>query len=289
VATEGEAPVAPPAAPGPKHGRAGRNLPVAVGVSLLLGALIVVPLATDRKWFVAVLVAAVVVGLVELRGALATAGLHVPVPPLLAGGAAMPLAAHADGAEALVVTLFLTCSGIYLWRLADGPDGYLADVSAGVLAAVYVPFCAGFCALLVEPSDGARRVLAFIVVVVCSDVGGYFAGVLAGRHPMAPVVSPKKSWEGLAGSVLLCVVAGMVMLPLLFDDGAVWEGALFGLACVASATVGDLGESMVKRDLGIKDMGNLLPAHGGLMDRLDSLLPTAPLSWLLLVWFVPVP
>jgi phosphatidate cytidylyltransferase len=106
---------------------------------------------------------------------------------------------------------------------------------------------------------------------------------------MAPTVSPKKSWEGLAGSALACVVCGAVLFETLFARGHWWQGALFGLATVASATVGDLGESMIKRDLGIKDMGTLLPGHGGLMDRLDSLLPTAPVAWLLLAAFIPVP
>jgi phosphatidate cytidylyltransferase len=142
--------------------------------------------------------------------------------------------------------------------------------------------------MMTAPADGPRRVTAFIATVVCSDTGGYVAGVLFGKHPMAPSVSPKKSWEGFAGSVLACTLAGAVFLTTLFD-GTWWQGVLFGLAVVCSATLGDLGESMIKRDIGIKDMGHLLPGHGGLMDRLDSLLPTAPVAWLLLIAFVAVP
>ncbi|MDX6226550.1 MAG: phosphatidate cytidylyltransferase [Frankiales bacterium] len=285
-----EAPAATPAEPSPApaagHGRAGRDLPVAIAVGLGLGALVLLTLFFARPWFQLIIVLAVGIGLVELRDALGTVRIRPPLVPLLAGAVAMPVAAYADGAEALVVALLLTVSAIVAWRLVEGPVGYLPDVAAGVLAAVYVPFCAGFCALLVAPSDGARRVIIFIAAVVCSDVGGYAAGVLWGRHRLAPLVSPKKSWEGLAGSAVTCMVAGGIMLPTMLG-GAVWQGVVYGLAVVASATVGDLGESMVKRDLGIKDMGRLLPGHGGLMDRLDSLLPTAPVAWLLLVWFVP--
>jgi phosphatidate cytidylyltransferase len=121
---------------------------------------------------------------------------------------------------------------------------------------------------------------------VLSDVGGYVAGVLFGRHPMAPTVSPKKSWEGFAGSALFTAGGGALLVTLLVD-GQVWEGVLIGLAVMTAATLGDLGESMIKRDLGIKDMGSLLPGHGGMMDRLDSLLLTAPVTYLLLSWLVP--
>jgi phosphatidate cytidylyltransferase len=159
-------------------------------------------------------------------------------------------------------------------------------VTAGALIAVYVPFLAGFCVLLAVPGDGALRVAAFIATVVCSDTGGYLAGVLFGRHPMAPTVSPKKSWEGFGGSMLACAIGGVCFL--VFGFGAHWwQGVLFGVAIAFAATLGDLAESMIKRDLAIKDMGTLLPGHGGLMDRLDSLLLAAPVSYLLLTAFAP--
>lgn len=280
-----DAPLAEPELPPAEHGKAGRNLPVATAVGLALGALLIVTLFLARSWFPAVVVLAAAIAVTELRDALLTRAIKPPLVPLLAGAAAMPLAAYADGAEALVVALLLTVSGLVAWRLVDGPDGYLQDVAAGLLVAVYVPFCAGFVALMVASEDGGRRVLVFIATVVCSDVGGYVAGVLFGKHPMAPTVSPKKSWEGFAGSALACAVGGALLLRLSFD-AAIWQGLVFGLAVALSATIGDLGESVVKRDLGIKDMGRLLPGHGGLMDRLDSLLPTAPVAWLLLAAFL---
>jgi phosphatidate cytidylyltransferase len=175
---------------------------------------------------------------------------------------------------------------VLLWRLADGPENYFPDAASGVLVALYVPMLAGFAVLLLVPADGATRVIAFIATVVASDVGGYAVGVLAGKHPMAPSISPKKSWEGMAGSVGTCMVVGSAFLVA--GLGAPWWGGLvFGAALAVTATIGDLGESLIKRDLGIKDMGALLPGHGGLMDRLDSLLPCAAVSWLLLTLLVP--
>lgn len=278
---------APAPAAGRAPGRAGRNLPVAIAVGLALGALITVPLFSPYKWaFIGVVLAAMVVGTREVVVALRSLGAQPPLVALLLGGAAMVLLAYREGAEALFVAFVLTVLSCLVLRLADPAEGFLRDLAAGTFVAAYVPFLISFAALLTVPADGPRRVTAFIATVVCSDVGGYAAGVLFGRHPMAPTVSPKKSWEGLAGSVLLGGAAGAAFFLTLFDADPV-RGAVFGLAVVATATLGDLGESMVKRDIGIKDMGALLPGHGGLMDRLDSLLPTAPVAFLLLSLFVP--
>jgi phosphatidate cytidylyltransferase len=153
---------------------------------------------------------------------------------------------------------------------------------------VYVPFLASFAVLMLEPADGPRRVTAFVIVTMCSDIGGYLVGVIFGRHPMAPSISPKKSWEGFVGSVLFCAAGGAAAVHYLLED-AYWKGVVLGLAAVVSATVGDLSESMIKRDLGIKDMGTLLPGHGGIMDRLDSLLLTAPVAWAVLTLLVEAP
>jgi len=273
----------------PPAGRAGRNLPAAIGVGVSLGALVIGTLYSPARWtFVVVMVLAAVMGTYEVVRAVRTLGAQPPLPPLLAGSLALPVIGYAYGAEELFLALALTVVGLLLWRLGGPASGLLRDVTSGVFVASYVPFLVGFAAMMTAPGDGPRRVTAFIATVVCSDTGGYVAGVLFGKHPMAPSVSPKKSWEGFAGSVLACTVAGAIFLTTLFD-GTWWQGVLFGLAVVCSATLGDLGESMVKRDIGIKDMGHLLPGHGGLMDRLDSLLPTAPVAWLLLTAFVAIP
>jgi phosphatidate cytidylyltransferase len=275
-----EAPVAP------KAGRAGRNLGAAIGVGLGLGAVIVASLLIWRPAFLAVLGAAVLVGVVELTRALRAGGFHAPLAPLLVGAVAIEALAWSRGPTGLVTGFLATALAVVLWRLADGPAGYLRDASAGVLVALYVPLLAGFAVLLLVPEDGVARIFAFIATVVCSDVGGYAAGVLFGKHPMAPSISPKKSWEGMAGSVLACM--GMATLIItLWLDGPWWAGVVFGAALAVSATLGDLAESLIKRDLGIKDMGNLLPGHGGLMDRLDSLLPSAAVAYLLLALLVP--
>ena len=277
-------------APGKRlPGRAGRDLPAAIGVGLGLGLLITVPLFSPYRWlFVGVVVAAVGIGTYEVVQALRTLGARPPHVPLLVGGAAMVVGAYRGGPELLLLALLLTVLACLLWRLALSARGYLRDASCAAFAAVYVPFLAGFAALLAVPPDGPRRVTAFIAVVICSDVGGYAAGVLFGRHPMAPSVSPRKSWEGFAGSLLAGAVGGALLLVALFDASPL-GGAVFGAALVGTATLGDLGESMIKRDIGVKDMGDLLPGHGGLMDRLDSLLPSAPVAWLLLTALAPLP
>ncbi|MDQ1738651.1 MAG: phosphatidate cytidylyltransferase [Pseudonocardiales bacterium] len=276
----------PPVAPPPRKSRAGRNLPAAIGVGVGLAGLIIGTLALYRPSFVILLSIAVAIGMYEMVTAIGTVEARPPLVPLLAGVLAMETAAWFHGPDGLVGALLLTVLGLTVWRLADGATGYLRDVAAGNLVALYIPFLAGFATLMAHADDGAARIILFILAVVCSDTGGYAVGVLIGKHPMAPTVSPKKSWEGFAGSLLAGGIAGLLMMVFCFHQQW-WQGALFGVAIVVTATLGDLGESMIKRDLGIKDMGTLLPGHGGVMDRLDSLLPCAPVAYLLLAAFLP--
>lgn len=273
------------AAAAPKTPKAGRNLPAATAVGIGLAGAVVASLAFRREAFLALVLIAVTYAIIELRQAFRAAQIQLPVAPLIVGGIAMNIGAWERGEDGLVIGLLLTCVGVALWRIGDGAKGYGRDVGAGLFVALYVPFLAGFAVLLAYPSDGAGRIIAFVLTVVCSDVGGYAVGVLFGRHPMAPMVSPKKSWEGFAGSTTACVIAGSLLFALLFHEPW-WQGALYGLAIVVTATLGDLGESMLKRGIGIKDMGTLLPGHGGLMDRLDSLLPSAAVSYLLFSAFI---
>jgi phosphatidate cytidylyltransferase len=282
----GDAPGAGPTGPPRKPPRAGRNLPAAIAVGVGLGALVVVSLLTRKELTLGIIGIAVVVGVWELRRALARVRIRVPLVPSAVGGVSMLGSAYVRGGEALVVTLGLTCFGILLWRIADGVLDAARDIAGGLFTAVYPSFLAGFAILLLAADDGAARLFVFILVTVLSDVGGYAAGVLLGRHPMAPTVSPKKSWEGFAGSVLACVVGGAIAVPYALD-GPWWGGAVLGACAAVAATVGDLTESTIKRDLGIKDMSAILPGHGGIMDRLDSLLLVAPVAWALLTVFVP--
>ncbi|MFC7547656.1 phosphatidate cytidylyltransferase [Plantactinospora sp. GCM10030261] len=266
--------------------RAGRNLPAAIGVGLALGAAILLSLFLWRPAFLGVIAVAVAVGIWELVRAVSASGARPPLVPLLAGGLLMVGLAWFSGPDALSLGLLVTVLATLVWRLGDGPAGYQRDVTAATLTAVYVPFLGGFAALLTAAPDGDFRVLATLAAVVLSDTGGYIAGVWLGKHPMAPSVSPKKSWEGFGGSVVAAAGGTALLLWLTLDVAPVW-GALTGLAVACAAVLGDLGESMIKRDLGIKDMSNLLPGHGGLMDRLDSILFALPVAYLLLSVFAP--
>ncbi|WP_033437971.1 phosphatidate cytidylyltransferase [Saccharothrix sp. NRRL B-16314] len=266
--------------------RAGRNLPAAIAVGVGLGAIILIALFTVRELFVGVVAAAVAVSMYELTGALKrSAGIRVALVPVLLGGQAVVWLAWPYGRDGVLSAFVLTILVCLIWRLKDGSDGYLRDVTASIFTVAYVAVFAAFAVMLVVPDDGVFRVLAFLIGVVLSDTGGYVAGVLFGKHPMAPTISPKKSWEGFAGSMVAGMVGGVLTVGVMLD-GQWWQGVLFGAALVVTATTGDLVESLIKRDLKIKDMGTLLPGHGGLMDRMDSLLPSAVVAWLLLYVFV---
>ena len=270
-----------------RPGRAGRDLRAATLVGIILGILVIGSMVVWKPAFVVLAAAAILVAVWELSRALGEAGVRVPVMPILLGSVLMIVAGYVGGPESLAVGLGLTAVAVVVWRLGEPGAGYLRDTTAGLFVAMYVPFLAGFATVLLRPEDGPWRVLSLLAVVVASDTGGYLAGVLMGRHPMAPTISPKKSWEGFAGSVLLGTLVGSAAVVVLLD-GSWWAGVIFGLAGVVAATLGDLGESMIKRDLGIKDMSDLLPGHGGLMDRLDSLLTTAPVAWVVLNTLVGV-
>ncbi len=292
-------PTAPPdaaQAPAPEPGtadkpsRTGRNLPVAIGVGAGLGGLVFLTLLTVKATFLLYVGAAIAIALTELTQAFAKRDINIPAIPVAAGGAAILTSTYWLGARPALAALALTVVVILAWRMPGGPTGYVKDVTAGVFAVLYLPFLASFVAAMLAPADGPRRVLTFVIVTVCSDIGGYFAGITlgrGGRHPMAPVISPKKTWEGFTGSAAACLVAGALCVTLMLP-GHVWQGLLTGAAAVLAATLGDLAESMIKRDLDIKDMGTLLPGHGGILERLDSLLVVAPVVWLLLFLFIPV-
>ncbi|MFF3764845.1 phosphatidate cytidylyltransferase [Streptomyces sp. NPDC001922] len=273
--------------PTPQKKRAGRDLRAAIGVGVGLGAVIIASLFIVKALFVGVVAVAVVIGLWELSSRLSEKkDIRTPLVPLAVGGVAMIVAGYVRGAEGAWVAMALTALAVLVWRMTESPEDYLRDVTAGIFAAFYVPFLATFVALMLAADDGAWRVLTFLALTVVSDTGAYAVGWRFGKHKLAPRISPGKTREGLFGAVAFAMVAGALFMEFLIDGGSWWQGLLLGLAVAASATLGDLGESMIKRDLGIKDMGKLLPGHGGIMDRLDSLLPTAPVVWLLLVIFV---
>ena len=278
-----------PALPAGKVSRAGRNLPVALAVGLSLGAVIIASLLIYRQTFMIIIVAAVVASIWELQHTLRAArGIQISWVPVALGAAVTVVLAWPYGHAAQALGVAFTALACMAWRFGRGTAGYLADVSASIFIAVYLGLLASFAAMMLAPSDGAYRIMAFLIMVVASDTGGFAAGVLIGKHPMAPTISPKKSWEGFAGSVTAAMIGGALTVWLMLG-GLWWQGALVGAVLACTGTAGDLAESLIKRDLGVKDMGNLLPGHGGIMDRMDSLLPSAIFAWLLLVVFVPVP
>ncbi|ACZ30215.1 phosphatidate cytidylyltransferase [Xylanimonas cellulosilytica DSM 15894] len=294
-----------PSPPAARTSRAGRNLPAAIAVGVLLLGLVGASLWFRPEPFVALVAVVVGAGLWELRTAFARRDIVLPIWPLLVGGVGMVVSARMGGPEGLLVAYVLTVGAATMWRVLDGPGrAAVRDVAAAAFAATYVPFLAGFVVLLLGlpgPQDDRWLVAVFILLAVANDTGGYIAGVLFGRHPLAPTVSPKKSWEGMAGSVLLTTAVGVVGAhwvldkPFLPEAGLPWLGSslvlglVLGVMTAITATVGDLAESLLKRDLDLKDMGSLLPGHGGVLDRVDSMLVTAPFVYLVLTVAVPGP
>jgi phosphatidate cytidylyltransferase len=263
----------------------GRNLPVAAAVAVGLGALVLGTLLTVKVAFLALVAVIVGVALWELTHVLAGHGVKLPVIPVGIGGAAAYGLGYWRGPEAALAALALTFIAVLAWRLPGGTHGYLRDVTAGVYALIYLPGMATFVALMLAEGNGAHRALLFVILAVCSDTGAYFAGILFGRHLMVPRISPKKTWEGLAGSVIACLAAGALGMTYLLHS-KVWYGLVLGIAATAAATLGDLVESMIKRDLDTKDMSSLLPGHGGMLDRVDAMLILAPVAWLLMMLFL---
>ena len=276
------------------YGRAGRNLPAAVASGVVLLLAIAGSLAFFKGAFMLIVGAAVVVAIWELHRGLAAKDIDIPEQPLMVGGVVMVVVAYFWGAPALVTATAVTALATMLWLLHRGVDGYVRTATASVFAIVYLPFLGSFVAVMLREGGtwretgidaGVKGIIAFVLVTIASDIGGYVAGVLFGKHPMAPVISPKKSWEGLAGSAVTTIAVGIVLVVWMLD-GHWYVGVALGAIAVVMAVLGDLVESVIKRDLGVKDMSQIIPGHGGIMDRLDSLLATIAPIWLLLHYAV---
>jgi phosphatidate cytidylyltransferase len=275
---------AAPAAPAPKS-RAGRNLPAAIASSVVLAAVVLVSLFTLKWAFAIVVVVALIIAIGELVAAFGQSGIRLARTPLYVAAVAVPGAAYVWGATAQLVATGTVILAILIWRIRRGYEGYVRDVAASGFVVLYLPFMAGFLMLTLAADNGPQRVVVFILLTVSNDIGGYATGVLFGKHPIAPQISPKKSWEGFAGSVALQGLVGALSFVFLLD-APWWQGLIAGLVMTVTATAGDFAESAIKRDLGVKDMGTFLPGHGGMMDRLDSLIPNAFTSWALFTWFL---
>lgn len=260
--------------------RAGRDLRAAIAVGLIIGAAFIASLVFDPVYFVFVAAIAAGAALWEFATALHRTGIAVPRVPLVVGGALVVIATYFGGQEAQWLTFALAAGAVLLWCVMDRSPSPIVQASLGVFALGYIGLLASFATLMVAHFESSHQVIVFLAMVVANDVGGYTLGVLIGRHPIAPSVSPKKSWEGFLGSAVLAVAVGIWLIMWLLD-GPFWTGIVFGVVIAVIATLGDFSESMLKRDLDLKDMGSLLPGHGGVMDRLDSILPAAPIAYLL--------
>lgn len=271
--------IAPPthnSTPLPSSGRAGRNLPAAITSALVLVGALGATLFFSRPIFLVLVTALVLAAIWEVAGALARKDIIVSLPPLYVGAIAMMATGATVGAFWVMASLYFTFVAAVLWRLASTslPSRPVYDIMATSFLALYVPFSASFLAMISAHSEQPWTLVFFVVIVACNDLGGWAAGVLFGKHPMAPKLSPKKSWEGFVGSVLLTCGAAV---GATFVIGIPWWWCfVLGLGAAIIGTLGDLTESLVKRQVGLKDMSNMVPGHGGLMDRFDSMLFCAP-------------
>ncbi len=261
--------------------RAGRKLGPSILVSLSLVAIVWASLAFEPVIFAALVTLAVCLGIREISRAFAQVETKISSNALIVATIGLSAATWQGGVAGLAVATAVALPILLINLLRNGPEGFVASATATTLVLVYLPFLAGFLILLGNESNGLAQVMTFVILVGCNDTFGYFVGVLIGKHPMAPKISPKKSWEGLIGSIVFTTLGGSLMFHYVLDIK--WYlGALVGLLIVFTATSGDLIESAMKRDLHLKDMGSLLPGHGGILDRLDSVLLSAPALWLTL-------
>jgi phosphatidate cytidylyltransferase len=274
------------------NARTGRPLLRAILVGLTLGAALLVSLIVVKELYM--LFAAALIGFTsfELASALRFAGRDVPrVPTVIAALAVVPAAFYWGATGHWLITLAGVVV-ISLWRLVEllrpsnrvSPRDLLKDIGAGAFIMAYVAFMGGYTVLLTAQDGGQWWTLAFLIVVVAVDTGAYASGLAFGRHKMAPIISPGKTWEGFAGSVVVAIVAG-VLLALFMLGQPWWVGIILGVVIVGTATIGDLSESLIKRDLGIKDISTWLPGHGGFLDRVDSSLLSGAAAFALFLIF----
>jgi phosphatidate cytidylyltransferase len=272
--------------------RTGRNLPAAIGIGIGLGGSVLLSLILVKALFMIVAVVLIFFIVFELTTAIRTAGRDVPrLPSVLVGIAIVP-ASFFLRAEGQWLTLIGGVVLISLWRLAlqlgasrrTGAVDLWRDLGSGAFVQIYTTFLGSFLVLLTAQDDGQWWALGTLIVVISVDTGAYATGLNFGKHPMAPRISPKKTWEGFAGSVAAAMIAG-VLISLFMIHQPWWFGLIMGAALTLTATMGDLAESLIKRDLGIKDISTWLPGHGGFLDRLDSTLPSAVVAYALYLIF----
>lgn len=288
--------VSPPPAPPRKRRSAGRDLPAAIAVGVGLVVAVVASLIWWHWGFILIVAVMLSLGAIEIGTALRRIGMNAAVTPIVLGTFGMIVATYAAATgvglvpvpwhAVLLSFLGATILAALIARFPAGHENFVHDASASLFIIGYVGLLGSFSALILAGDNGAGRMVAFLLCVVGSDTGGYIVGVLFGRTPLAPKISPKKTVEGAVGSVLLACAVGAAMAEFVLRVDW-WVGVLLGLVCVFFGTCGDLIESSIKRDVGIKDMSSMLPGHGGIMDRLDSMLVAGAPAWLVMLLFVP--
>ena len=258
--------------------RAGRKLLPSILVSLLLLAIIFTTINTEPLLFFGFIWVVIMIGVREIAHAYRKGGIELPGYVLMIAATVLLVATWNGETEGLAVSAGLTIPILMFTLLLISQKDFIKRSTSAVFITFYLAVLGGFILLLANHPDGALRILALVVLIACNDTFAYIAGVLLGKHKLAPSISPKKSWEGLIGGAIASIVGGSLIFHYLFEVNWI-VGAAIGVMTVITATCGDLIESAIKRDLAIKDMSNLLPGHGGIMDRLDSALFTAPAVW----------
>ncbi len=267
------------------NARAGRNIPLALTVGFSLLGLVIASLSWNRMFFAILVSIAMIPAVWELSRAFALKSILIDPYTSAIASVSIVMSSWFWGLSGLAIAAGISIPVLLVIRLRSGVTSFVQDVTATLFTLLYLPIPAGFAILLAHPDNGRARVMAFIAAVALSDTGGLIAGVLFGKHRIAPTISPKKSLEGVVGSLVLAI-GGAGTLYMIWLDRPFWQGAVLAVVTVITATCGDLIESALKRDLGVKDMGALLPGHGGILDRLDSLLLTAPFAYILISHFV---
>ena len=273
----------------------GRSLSKSVAVGLLLAAIFLSSLLIYKELFIVLLSVATAIGAWELSTALREKNWYVPRVPAVVGSVLIMPATYFGGPSIQWLASLAIVAALIAWRTVhllferrranfQTLQRTVRDFGAAAFLVIYLPLTLSFAMLLLRRDDGQLWVVAFVTTVALIDSAGYLFGRVFGRNKLAPDVSPKKTWEGLAASIVFGTTSA-VLFTVFVLGGEWWVGIILAAALILAAVFGDLTESLIKRDLGIKDMSTWLPGHGGMMDRLDSLLPASLMTYLVMVVF----
>ena len=260
------------------NARAGRKLGPSILVSLAILPVVFLTISFAPPLFAIFAWVAILLAGRELTKAYKAGGIELPVNAISVAITLLLAAAWFGRVSGLAVAIAIAIPCVLVYMLLRDPKDFVRKSTAAAFAIFYLAFLGGFILLLAHDKEGLARIFTLVVLVSCNDTFAYIFGVLIGKHPLAPAISPKKTWEGLVGSIIATTIGSALVFQFALDH-TWWIGAGIGLVAVVTSTCGDLIESAVKRDLAIKDMGTILPGHGGILDRIDSVLFTGPAVW----------